>query len=179
MQRSTSSAANRDRGPVAVRYPRDKVEGVEVSARHQEQLEKGKAQVLHEGSEVAIIAVGPMLYRVMESLPQLIEQGIDPTIVNARFLKPFDEELVCDLARNGFRLVTVEEHALAGGFGSAVIEGLEFHGLSETAVLRLGIPDEFIEHGTRSQLLESLQLTPSAMAERIIRFAKQSTSAKI
>lgn len=164
--------------PVAIRYPRDYVEQVQQSDLHNQQLQPGKSLVVRDGKELAILAVGPLVYRVLEIVPALQKAGIDPMVINPRFLKPLDEDLICELAQKGFCLVTLEEHALAGGFGSAVLETLEKHGVAETALLRLGIPDHFVEHGSRNELLKSLRLDNDSLAERITEFVKQPVSAR-
>ncbi|HNT35309.1 MAG TPA: 1-deoxy-D-xylulose-5-phosphate synthase, partial [bacterium] len=162
--------------PVAIRYPRDYVEQVTESQLHHQPLQEGKALVVRDGKDVAIWAVGPLVYRVLDALPILEKAGVRPVVVNPRYLKPVDDELICRQARKGFRIVTFEEHALAGGFGSVLLETLEQRGIADTPVLRLGIPDCFVEHGTRDQLLKLLQLDTQSIAERIIRFVNEPVS---
>ena len=138
-------------GPIAIRYPR----GSSVAREDRPPiapLALGKAQVLHEGAAggVAILALGICVDAALEAAETLrSSDGIDPTIVNARFVKPIDGECIERLARAHRVLVTVEEHSLAGGFGSAVLETLADTGIS-IPVVRLGIPDRFIAHATQA-----------------------------
>jgi 1-deoxy-D-xylulose-5-phosphate synthase len=133
-------------GPIAFRYPRGKGIGVDVrSSLHA--LEIGKGELLREGDDVVIVAIGSTVVSALRAADVLEEMGIRPAVINARFLKPLDAELIVDwVARTG-RVVTVEENVLQGGFGSAVLELLQEKGLHDIRVKRLGIPDLFVEHG--------------------------------
>lgn len=139
-------------GPASVRYPRGPGVGVPMDEKI-EALEIGKAEIVREGAEVAILGIGSEVHHCLKAADRLASEGIAPTVVNARFVKPLDEELILTLARSHGSIVTVEDHYLSAGFGSAVMELLEEHGLSEVRVLRLGFPDKLIEHGTQSLLL--------------------------
>jgi len=132
--------------PVSLRYPRGNGWGSLPDAEMKE-LPIGRAEVLEEGNDLTILAIGSTVRPVLEASAQLQEQGLEATVVNARFVKPLDEELICSLAQETKRLLTVEENALQGGFGSAVLELLEEKGLSHILCKRLGIPDVFMEHG--------------------------------
>jgi 1-deoxy-D-xylulose-5-phosphate synthase len=138
-------------GPVAFRYPRGKGEGVRRSSTLQT-LEIGKAEVLREGEDVLIVAIGSMVYPSLRAAERLEAEGIHAAVINSRFLKPLDGELLCDWVRRTGRVLTVEENVLAGGFGSAVLEVLQERGLFSVRVRRLGIPDLFLEHGPQSLL---------------------------
>ena len=105
-----------------------------------------------EGSDVAIVPVGNMVYPALEAAKRLADDGISAAVVNARFVKPLDTELILRVAKKANRVVTVEEHALMGGFGSAVLESLDAAGLTGVKSLRIGLPDSYIEHGTQLQL---------------------------
>lgn len=160
------------RAPVALRYPR----GCGVGAALREGfslLPVGKAEVLRGSGSLALLAVGSMVHPAEETADQLSTAGIAARVVNMRFIKPLDTELLCRLAREeGVRaFVTMEENVLAGGFGSAVLEALGEEGIS-MPVLRLGIGDDFVPQGTREELLALCGLTPEAMAERIKEFWK-------
>jgi 1-deoxy-D-xylulose-5-phosphate synthase len=136
--------------PVVVRYPR----GVSAGAKAKEPLKeipKGSAEVLRDGTDVTILALGTMVAPALEAALILEEAGIKAGVVNARFVKPLDTELILKAVRTTGAIVTVEENALQGGFGSAVLELMEEHGV-ECRVKRLGIPDVFIEHGTQDEL---------------------------
>jgi len=138
-------------GPVAIRYPRGKGEGVRRSSALQ-CLEMGKAEVLKEGEEVLIVAIGSTVYPSLRAAERLEAQGIHVAVINSRFLKPLDAELLCDWAKRTGRVLTVEENVLMGGFGSAVLEVLQERGFFSVRVRRLGIPDLFVEHGPQSLL---------------------------
>jgi len=159
--------------PVAIRYPRGKGVGVELDSELKI-LPKFKAEILREGRDVLIAAVGNMVHPALESAELLASRGISATVINARFVKPIDEELILSLAEEIGVVVTIEENVLAGGFGSGVMEAMEQAGITAVQVKRIGIPDKFVEHGTPDQLRKVYGLTPQAIAERIVNFLKQS-----
>ncbi|MDH4162696.1 MAG: 1-deoxy-D-xylulose-5-phosphate synthase [Nitrospirota bacterium] len=138
-------------GPSAIRYPRGTGLGVPMD-QEITTLPVGKGEVLREGTDLAIIAIGSTVKAAQDAAERLAVDGISATVVNARFVKPLDEDLVLSLARKTGRIVTVEEHALQGGFGSAVLECLESARLSGIKTLRIGLPDKFIEHGPQAVL---------------------------
>ena len=152
-------------GPAAVRYPRGAGLGVPLTDSL-ETLPVGKAEVLQEAGDIAFLAVGTMVEKAKEAAAILKEEGIEAAVVNMRFIKPLDTERIDEMARTKRLLITVEENVLAGGFGSAVAEYLADHGI-EVPLLRFGIPDRFIEQGTRRELLSLCGLQPDEMAERI------------
>lgn len=152
-------------GPAAVRYPRGAGLGVPLTDSL-ETLPIGKAEVLQEEGNIAFLAVGTMVEKAKEAAAILKEEGIEAAVVNMRFIKPLDTELLGEMARTKRLLITAEENVLAGGFGSAVAEYLADHGI-EVPLLRFGIPDRFIEQGTRRELLSLIGLQPDEMAERI------------
>ncbi len=127
-------------GPTAVRYPRGTGYGVPMD-QELKQLEIGKAELLLDGTDVAIIPIGNMVYPAMEAARRLAVDGISAAVVNARFVKPLDGELIQRVAKKTGRVVTVEEHALMGGFGSAVLESLDAAGMTGVKSLRIGLPD--------------------------------------
>ena len=148
--------------PVAVRYPRGN--GLEDPLPFQQPIAAGKSEVLRHGSDVALLAFGPPLYWALEAAARLDAQSVQATVVNARFAKPLDEQLILELAARSGRIVTVEEHALAGGFGSAVLELLADRGLAGSVrVERIGLPDSFVEHGSPAQLLAKYGVTVDAI----------------
>ncbi|WP_337379153.1 1-deoxy-D-xylulose-5-phosphate synthase [Mitsuokella jalaludinii] len=152
-------------GPAAVRYPRGAGLGVPLTDSL-ETLPVGKAEVLQEAGDIAFLAVGTMVEKAKEAAAILKEEGIEAAVVNMRFIKPLDTERIDEMARTKRLLITAEENVLAGGFGSAVAEYLADHGI-EVPLLRFGIPDRFIEQGTRRELLSLCGLQPDEMAERI------------
>ena len=139
-------------GPIAVRYPRGAGIGVSMDEPMHE-LPIGKAEVLREGSDVAILAVGAMVLTAERAADDLAADGITATVVNARFVKPLDAELIRTLAQTHGAIVTIEENAAAGGFGSAVLEFLQEEGIV-IPVKTLGVPDHFFEHASQQRLRE-------------------------
>lgn len=152
-------------GPAAVRYPRGAGLGVPLTDSL-ETLPVGKAEVLQEEGDIAFLAVGTIVEKAKEAAAILKEEGIEAAVVNMRFIKPLDTERIDEMAKTKRLLITAEENVLAGGFGSAVAEYLADHGI-EVPLLRFGIPDRFIEQGTRRELLSLCGLQPDEMAERI------------
>jgi 1-deoxy-D-xylulose-5-phosphate synthase len=137
--------------PVALRYPRG--EGVGVMMEDSlKSIEIGKGEVLVEGDDVLILGIGSTVYPSLRAAERLEEGGIHTAVINCRFLKPLDGELICQWAKRTGRVLTVEENVLQGGFGSAVLELFEEKGLFSIQVKRLGIPDLFLEHGPQSFL---------------------------
>ena len=143
-------------GPIALRYPRGQGVGVPFSSILQK-VPIGQAEVLREGEDLLILALGASVYPALDAAAMLEEQGFSATVVNARFIKPLDEDLILTLAARHGRVLTVEENVLAGGFGSAVLELLVDRELS-VAVKRLGIPDTFVEHGSPAILRQKYGL---------------------
>jgi 1-deoxy-D-xylulose-5-phosphate synthase len=152
-------------GPVAVRYPRGEAAGASLDAPV-EKIEHGRGVLERPGDDLALLAVGPMVAVALEAAELLARAGWSAMVINPRFLKPLDEELLALAASTG-RVVTIEEHVLRGGFGSAVVEWLNDRGRQRVACLRIGIPDRFVEHGERRVLERELGLTPQAIAERV------------
>ena len=166
LQRMIKTALDYDEGPIAFRYPRGRGLGVKLYEKP-EPIPIGTWEVLIEGEHVLILAVGSMVQPSLEATELLKE--INPTVVNARFIKPMDEELLKKLVKSHKIIVTVEENTLMGGFGSAILETLNRWRIKRD-VLRLGIPDRFIEHGSRNLLLEKIGLSKEGIALRIEEF---------
>ncbi len=165
-------------GPFAIRYPRSSGEGVAWSDEEQP-VPIGKGVVMEEGSDVAILGYGYMVYRALETAEILRKQGIRPTVVNMRFVKPLDLELIQELASTHSYFVTYEDHTMCGGFGSAVSEALHDLGLEGIPLLRLGVPDEIIEQGARPEVFKEHKLLPSQIAQRILNFAHAKVHAAV
>lgn len=138
-------------GPSALRYPRGAGFGVPMD-QEIKNLEIGKAEIIRDGSDVAIFAIGNVVLPSLAAAERLAVEGISAAVVNARFVKPLDEELILRMARKTGRVVTVEEHALSGGFGSAVLECLAHGLLTSVKTHPIGLPDQFIEHGPQKVL---------------------------
>lgn len=154
-------------GPVSIRYPRGAGLGVPIDEPLQ-LLPLGKAEVLQQGEQITLLALGSMVAVARQVAALLLQRmGITVTVVNARFIKPLDEELICACITQSKLLVTLEEHALAGGFGSAVLELLNTAGLDSNKVLRIGISDAFVPHGKTDLLKELAGLDAAHIAEKI------------
>jgi 1-deoxy-D-xylulose-5-phosphate synthase len=154
-----------DDGPVALRYPRGEAIGVPVPAQPFE-IEIGTGEILREGSRVALLGYGSGVAKALEAADVLSDRGMDVTVADARFAKPIDVGLAAQLAAEHDLLVTVEEGVLAGGFGSAVWERLSDAGLCPR-ILRVGLPDRFVTHGSPKLLHEEVGYTGQRIAERI------------
>ena len=151
-------------GPVAIRYPR----GLAAAFSEPKKLKKiaiGTAEVLREGREVALIGIGTGVGLALAAADLLAAAGLQPTVVDGRFVKPLDTALLDELADTHPRIVTIEENVLAGGFGSAVAEHLAD---SPVRLRRFGLPDRFVAHGDRERLLADLGLTPEAIAAAVL-----------
>src|SRR6266851_2761537 len=154
-------------GPAAMRYPRGNGIGVPIDMDPQI-LEIGKAELLRDGGEIAIVAYGSMVHPSLQAAENLAKDGIETTLVNARFVKPLDSGLLLALARTKRLIVTVEEAYLAGGFGSAVIELLEENGLQDKVrVVRMGVPDRIVTHGDPKLLLAKYGLDTDGIYTRV------------
>ena len=156
-------------GPASVRYPRGNGLGVTMDETIRE-LEIGKAEILREGSDVAILGIGVLVSHAMKAAEKLSADGINATVVNSRFVKPLDADLILALARSHGSIVTVEDHYLMTGFGSAVMELLEENQLHDVRVLRLGFPDRLIEHASQSLLMAKYGLDSDGIFSRVKEF---------
>jgi len=160
-------------GPCAIRIPRGPGEGVPLMEEGWEPLPIGRGEVLRDGDDLLIVAYGAMNSKALATADLLASCGVQSTVVNARFLRPLDDELLHPLARRIGKVVTIEEGTLAGGFGSAVTESLLDADI-KPSILRLGIPDVLVDHATPQQSFEKLGLTPAQMAESIQGFLQRS-----
>ena len=160
-------------GPVSVRYPRGSGVGVEIT-EPMHSLPIGKAEVLREGKDVCLWAIGSMVQSALQVAAKLAEQGISAGVVNMRFAKPLDKELLLAHAAQYGKIVTLEEGTLQGGVGSAVLETLnEAKMLQQCRVLTLGIPDEFVLHGDKKLLMKDLGLDVDAIVAKTIAMVKE------
>jgi 1-deoxy-D-xylulose-5-phosphate synthase len=167
LQRMLVTCLNHD-GPTALRIPRGSGVGMPLMEEGWEALPIGRGELLREGDDLLIVAYGSMVHPALDTATLLEEAGLSTTVINGRFLRPLDQALIHPLARRIRRVVTMEEGALAGGFGAAVLESLSDQDIS-VPLLRIGIPDKMVDHATPQQSKESLGLTPVQMAERIRR----------
>ncbi len=168
LQHMFATALNHVGGPVAIRYPRDKVLGVELTKPRI--LPWGRGEVIRQGEDLLIIAAGTIVNSALEAAEKLFWQGIKTAVINARFIKPLDEDLILGWARKCGRVITVEENVLGGGFGSGIMELLEKRGMF-LPIKRLGIDDCFVGHGTRAQMLSVCHLDADGIYNVALAFA--------
>lgn len=160
-------------GPVSVRYPRGSGLGVDISG-NMENLPIGKAEVLKEGFDLCFWAIGSMVKPALDAAELLAKEGISAGVVNMRFAKPLDVELLKAHAERYGKIITIEEGVLAGGVGSAVLEYLNQEELlGKCRVLTLGIPDEFVLHGDKALLFKDIGLDTAAIAAKAMNFVKE------
>lgn len=162
-------------GPIALRYPRGTGTGCPLD-QEVKALPIGRAEVVLDGKDVAILAIGNTVATALEAARELNARGVSVAVINARFVKPLDEDCICAYAARTRKLVTLEEHVLAGGFGSAVLELLNNKGLWDVEVACIGIPDVFVEHGAPDLLRRKYGLTAGDVvraAETLLQKAKR------
>lgn len=164
-QHMVKTALEYNDGPIAMRYPRGNGSGVEMDAE-MKPLPIGSWEVLRQGKDATILTFGTTIPMALEAAELLASQGVDIEVVNARFIKPMDEDMLHALMKKGAPILTIEEAVLQGGFGSAVLEFAADHHY-KTAIDRIGIPDQFIEHGNVDQLLAEIHLTTEETVRRI------------
>ncbi len=164
------SAIYKYSGPVAIRYPRGKALGVPIHKFNEIPL--GKWEILYQGKEIAVLAVGKMVSQAVMARNILLSLGFEPSIINARFIKPLDESLLEQLVHTHTHFITIEDGQTLGGFGSAISEF--FHQKNISVNLKvLGIPDKFIEHGKQEELLSEIGLDPYGIAKSIQMFLEE------
>ncbi|QMS90472.1 1-deoxy-D-xylulose-5-phosphate synthase [Nostoc edaphicum CCNP1411] len=179
LQRMVVTGVNHTSGPIAMRYPRGNGYGVPLMEEGWEPLEIGKGEILRTGDDVLIVAYGTMVYPGMQAAEILSEHGIEATVINARFVKPLDTELILPLAKKIGRVVTLEEGCVMGGFGSAIAEALMDAEIL-VPVKRFGVPDVLVDHAEPNESKTELGLTSHQIAERVLQaFFKQQVSAVV
>lgn len=164
LQRMLQAAVQHQEGPIAIRFPKGEGRGVELD-KESRPVAIGRGKTLREGKDVNIIALGSMVAVAEQAADKLAGEGVEATVINARFVKPLDKELILTAAWRNNKIVTVEENALAGGLGSAVLELLEKNNLSSVKVKRLGLPDKFIEHGKNNLLKDEIGLNVEGVCQ--------------
>ena len=167
LQRMVVTGVNHTDGPLAMRYPRGNGYGVPLMEEGWESLPIGKGEILRNGDDLLLTGYGAMVYPAMQTAEILSEHGIEATVINARFAKPLDTELIAPLAEQIGRVVTLEEGCLMGGFGSAVTEALMDRNIL-VPLKRFGVPDRLVEHAKPEEAKADLGLTSSQMAEQIL-----------
>ncbi len=163
-------------GPVALRYPRGNVRDDQGDNQCKD-IDTGLAEVVKKGRDVALIAIGDMVDMSLKVAANLEKKGILAEVIDARFIKPLDEVFFLKLSKRISKWVTLEDHVLMGGFGTAILEFLQTQKLSSVELLRLGLPDVFIEQGSRDKVWESFGLAPHLIEERIEKELLQNKSA--
>jgi 1-deoxy-D-xylulose-5-phosphate synthase len=167
LQRMIVTGVNHTSGPIALRFPRGNGHGVPLMEEGWEPLEIGKGEILRTGDDVLILGYGTMVYPSMQAAEILSEHGIEATVINARFAKPLDTELILPLAKKIGRVITLEEGCVIGGFGTAVAEALLDADIV-VPVKRIGVPDILVDHATPDESKAELGLTSSQIAERVM-----------
>ncbi|PKR79392.1 1-deoxy-D-xylulose-5-phosphate synthase [Halalkalibacillus sediminis] len=166
-QHMVYTAIENQDGPIALRYPRGNAKDAPSEEPFRE-IPIGSWEVLKEGQDAVILTFGTMIEKALEAAQILDREDVSVRVVNARFIKPLDQEMLSRLAMEKLPILTIEEHALQGGFGSAVLEHYESEGGIETPFIqRMGIPDRFIEHGSVDELLEEINLTTNEFVSKI------------
>jgi len=153
--------------PMAIRYPRGTGLGVKLDTELHP-IPIGKGEILKSGEDIVILAIGTTVAPALEAAQELAANGIEATVVNARFAKPLDSELIVDLASRIKRVVTVEENTLSGGFGSSVVDLLQKSGVSDVQVKSIGLPDEFIEQGPQTILRSKYDLDAKGILRQVL-----------
>ncbi|WNF37835.1 1-deoxy-D-xylulose-5-phosphate synthase [Bacillaceae bacterium IKA-2] len=166
LQHMVYTAVEYSDGPIAVRYPRGNGYGIKMDIELKK-LPIGKWDVLREGSDLAILTFGTTIPLAEEAAVSLAEEGISVKVINARSIKPLDEDILIELANKNYPILTIEEAALQGGFGSAVLEFYNQQSLHKVIIERIGIPDQFIEHGNVSELMGEIGITTQDVIKRI------------
>lgn len=159
------TAVEYKKGPIAIRYPRGSALGVPLKNGF-DLLEIGKSEKLKEGEDVAFLAVGSMVDYGLKAADKLKVQGINCEVINMRFVKPLDTDLLDDIAKRHGKIVTLEENSLVGGFGSGVLEYFSEKNYKND-VLRVGLPDHFIDHGTQAELHKQLEIDPDGIVNKV------------
>ena len=164
------TAVEYKQGPIALRYPRGSALGVELKEGFTK-LEIGKAEKIVEGDDVALLALGSMVDYSLKAASSLKEQGLNCEVINMRFAKPLDFEMLDYVASKFNKVITLEENNLPGGFGSAVAEYLISNNYKNDLYF-IGIPDKFVDHGTQEELHNQLGIDPAGIVERVKEFTQ-------
>ena len=175
LQRMLITGISHTEGPIAMRYPRGNGQGVPLLEEGWETLPIGKAELMRQGDDVLIVAYGSMVHPAVQVADLLSEHGIRAAVVNARFAKPIDTELIAPLAKQIGQVVTLEEGCIMGGFGSGLMEALMDLQIL-VPVLRLGVPDILVEHAETNESKADLGLSSPQIAERILQVLQKQPS---
>jgi 1-deoxy-D-xylulose-5-phosphate synthase len=164
------TAIQYQQGPIAIRYPRGSAFGVPLKEGF-ELIEIGKAEQLTDGNDVALLAIGSMVDYALKAAEKLKPEGISCRVINMRFAKPLDTNLLDIIAKKYSKVITLEESTLAGGFGSGVLEYLAEKNY-KCDVLRIGLPDNFVDHGTQAELHHLLGIDPEGITDKVKIFCR-------
>ena len=176
-QHMVKTAVEYNDGPIALRYPRGNGLGVELDDELQT-IPIGTWEVLREGRDAAILTFGTTIPMALEAAEELAKRNIHVQVVNARFIKPLDENMLHDLMMRNIPILTIEEGVLQGGFGSAILEFASQNKYNDVEIDRMGIPDQFVEHGGVELLLEELHITTEETVARILSLVKKEAIGK-
>jgi len=165
LQQMLATMVDYSSSPISVRYPRGSGVGVNLSEQPKP-IPIGSAEILKEGKDIYLLAIGSLVYPSLRASKILEKSGISAGVINARFVKPLDKELICDTISSVKYIITLEDNVIAGGFGSAVLEMLNAEGIHKN-LLRIGIPDRFIEQGKVDELYDLLGMSETKIAERV------------
>jgi len=168
LQHMLKTALNQP-GPVVIRYPRGSGTGTPLDTELR-LLPIAKGEILREGKDLTIVAIGTLVQNALEAADILEKEGLSAGVVNARFVKPLDKEFYKSIAAKTPLLVTLEENSIVGGFGGAVREILDG---TNTVIRSIALPDSFVEHGAMRKLYEKVGLTPAQIASKVQEFHKQ------
>lgn len=153
--------------PMAVRYPRSAGVGVSMDTTFHK-IPIGKAEIIRHGTDIGIIAIGSMVAPAETAAHELHLQGVHATVVNARYVKPVDADMILEIARQTHHILTIEENTLSGGFGSYVTDIIEQAGIINVTINSLGLPDKFIEHGTQNFLRSKYSLDTKGIVKKVL-----------
>ena len=173
-QHMVNTAMQYDDGPIAMRFPRGNGLGVKMDDELKT-IPIGTWEVIREGNDAVILTFGTTIPMALEAAEAMAEKGIQVKVVNARFIKPLDAAMLSEIMAANLPILTIEEAVLQGGFGSAVLEFAEEQGYTQNYIKRMGIPDEFIEHGSVSKLLADIHLTTEAAIENLTKMTYKVT----
>lgn len=162
-------------GPSAIRYPRGRISQKSGVGSLKSELKIGEAEILKDGTDIALIAIGTTVYPALSAAERLEEDGIRATVINARFVKPLDKALIFSAASRIKRIITIEENVLAGGFGSAILEYLNSVDIHDVKIKTLGIPDEFVEQGSQAILRKKYGIDEEGIYNAAISLIREPT----
>ena len=171
-QHMVHTALKYDDGPIAMRYPRGNGLGVPMD-EELKQIPIGTWEILREGDDAAILTFGTTIPMALEAADILAEHGISVRVINSRFIKPLDEKILIGILNEDLPILTIEEAVLQGGFGSFILESAQELGYHKAEIDRMGIPDQFIEHGSVDKLLKEIGMTTEDVVLRIQKLARQ------